>query len=134
MEVRDSEMVSFDATLIEFGAGAQIQNGADSEAAKLVEFVGIHPMERVCSVQGAPTHGLSGTTLVAAEITEVKGSAEVDLTVGMIGGRVVDGFGHAVKARGEDGVHRKPLLVVEVTATDHLAVTREHVVFTVMPR
>jgi hypothetical protein len=127
-------MVSFDATLIKFGAGAQIENGANSEAAKLVEFVGIHPMKRICPVQGAPAHGLSGTTLVAAEITEVEGSTEMDLTVGMIGGRVVDGFGHALQARGEDGVHRKPLPVVEVTFPHHLAVARKHVVFGVMSR
>jgi hypothetical protein len=91
-------------------------------------------MKRIGAEQGSPTNGLSGPTLVATEITEVERSAEVDLSIGMIGRGVIERFGHVVEARGEDGVHRKPLPVVGVLCTEFPTAAREQVVFAVMER
>jgi hypothetical protein len=132
MEMGDAEMIGLDASLVEFGTGAQVEDRSDPEPTQLLELVGVHAMECIGAEQCSPSNGLSCSTSVPTEIPEVEGSAEVDLSIGMVCGCVVKRFGHTVEARGEDGVHRKPLPIVDWVGDHDRAASRERGVFAVM--
>ena len=134
MKMGDAEMVGLNTTLIELDLGTQVQDRAHIEFAQFLQFLGVHSVQRIGAEQGAPSHGLSGTGAIAAEVTEVECSAEMDLAIGVIGSCVVEGVGHDVEARGECRVHHKALRPVALRRIpeDCGCWAREQQVFTVI--